>query len=378
MNAWLAVFLAVSPLSATTPAESALAQAQALVSREPGQSAGYNALALAAARRGVETADARFYQMADEALRQSFAAEADNFEGRKSEVCLLLARHEYAQAAESAARLNRQVPDDVAVYGCLVDAHAGLGNYPEAISAAQWMLKLRAGNPPGLERAGRLREVSGDLAGALEATGMAYDATPASDIESRARLLTRMAHLNLAAGDPAESERFAHTALGLISGNSAALGALGEVRMVQKRYDEAAGLFRRQHDAAPRPQELFALAKALAAAGRSGEAVEIFAAFEREASAVSGQADNANQELVAYYLDQAKAPLKALAVARLEIARRHDIFTLDCFARALNATGDSTAARAQMAKALAVGTADPEILRHGREIGVGPSVAAAR
>ena len=44
-----------------------------------------------------------------------------------------------------------------------------------------------------------------------------------------------------------------------------------------------------------------------------------------------------------YYADYAKEPAKALDVAQREYARRHDVFTLDCYAWALHVNGQDTA-----------------------------------
>ena len=82
----------------------------------------------------------------------------------------------------------------------------------------------------------------------------------------------------------------------------------------------------------------------------------------------SSLADNSNHELIAYYVDHAHQPAKAHEVARREIARRQDVFTLDCYAWALAATGDYRAAHAQMQKALQVGIKDPKILSHAEFI----------
>jgi hypothetical protein len=74
--------------------------------------------------------------------------------------------------------------------------------------------------------------------------------------------------------------------------------------------------------------------------------------------------DNSNRELVAYYVDHAKDPAQALAIARREIARRHDVFTLDSYAWALAANGDYAEANRQIRTALAVGVKDPAVLHH--------------
>ena len=72
-----------------------------------------------------------------------------------------------------------------------------------------------------------------------------------------------------------------------------------------------------------RAADLFAVGRARAAAGEHG-AAKTFAEFERLAVQAEDAADNANGELVEYYLDFLKAPGMALKVAEKEAARRHD------------------------------------------------------
>jgi hypothetical protein len=69
-----------------------------------------------------------------------------NFDGKRIEVWLLLGKHEFAAAREEALKLNREMPDDMMVYGFLTDANVELGNYDEAEKSAQFMLDLRPGN----------------------------------------------------------------------------------------------------------------------------------------------------------------------------------------------------------------------------------------
>lgn len=92
--------------------------------------------------------------------------------------------------------------------------------------------------------------------------------------------------------------------------------------MAQKRYGDAVTLFRRRYDSAPHAENLYTLAEALESAGRTEEAGRAFADFEKAALAESPLADNANHELIAYYVDHARRPQQALEIARREIARR--------------------------------------------------------
>ena len=351
-----------------SPAERSIAQARKLLEKKPNDFEAYNALALALSRRARETSGVTFYAQGEDALQKSFAIAPDNFDGQRIRVWLLLGRHEFAAALEAAIKLNQKMPDDVMLYGFLTDANVELGNYKEAETAAQWMLDLRAGNMPGLTRAAYLRELFGDVDGSLDLMNMAYQSTPPSEVEDGAWIVTQMAHLNLAVGKIDDAEKLSQQALAMFPGYHYALGNLAKVRIQQKRYGEAVDLLRQRYKAAPHAENLFDLAQALQLAGREEEAKNAFAEFERKSLLETNRADNSNHELVFYYADYAHQPGKALEVAQREFARRHDVFTLDCYAWALHLNGQNEEARKQITTALAVGIRDARLFRHAGEI----------
>ena len=359
---------AVCAQAPRSPAEISIQKAQAQIAKQPDHAPYYGSLAMAYARRARETSDVSYYAKAEETLERSFKIEPNNFETLRVKTWLLLGRHEFAKALEAATALNKQVPDDVTVYGYLADANAELGNYEEAVKAVQWMLNIRPGNIAGLTRAAYLRELHGDLSGAVDLMQMAYDATPFQEAEDRAWLLTQIAHLQLLSGNIKEAEMYATGALGLFPDYHYALGMLAQVRSAQNRHEEAVALLERRYTGAPHAENQFALAEELERAGRKDDAARAFAEFEQKALLESGSADNANHELIAYYVDYARQPAKALDLARQELARRHDAFTLDAYAWSLAATGDYVQANAEMQKALAFGVKDPKVLHHASEI----------
>jgi tetratricopeptide (TPR) repeat protein len=345
-----------------------MAQARKLIDKNPKDFEAYNALALALARRARETSDVTFYTQAEEALQKSFAISPDNFDGQRTHVWLLLGKHEFAAALEAAKKLNQKMPDDVMTYGFLTDANVELGNYKDAEAAAQWMLDLKPGNIPGLTRAAYLRELYGDIDGSLDLMNMAYQSTPPSEVEDQAWILTQMAHLNLAIGKTAESEKLSQQALNLFPGYHYALGNLAKVRIQQQRFGDAVVLLRQRYQAAPHAENMFDLAQALHLAGKTDEAAKAFAEFEQKSLLETGRGDNSNHELIFYYADYAKQPEKALEVATREFARRHDVFTLDSYAWALYVNGKYAEAQKQINTALAVGVRDPKMFRHAGEI----------
>jgi tetratricopeptide (TPR) repeat protein len=254
------------------------------------------------------------------------------------------------------------------VYGLLTEANAELGNYKDAETAAQWMLNLRPGNLPALTHAARLRELFGDIDGSYELLQMAYESTAPTEAEERAWLLTQMGHLRLAAGNTDAAEKLCQQALATFPNYPFAMGALGEVRIQQTRYEEAVVLFRQRYRFTSRTEHLFDLARALRLAGHEGEAKKAFAEFETKSLLASSHQDNSNRELIFYYADCVNQPAKALQVAEQEYSWRKDVYTLDAFAWALHANGQEVEARRQIEAALAVGLRDAKFLLHAGEI----------
>ena len=351
-----------------SPAQQKIAWAKAAIAKNPERYQAYNELALALARRARETSDVSYYAQAEAALEKSFKLTPDNLEGRKVRVWVLLGQHEFAKALETAKALNKRTPDDVLIYGFLVDANIELGNYKEAEEAAQWMLDIRPGNVPGLTRAAFLRELFGDVDGAVELMNAAYTSTQATELEDRAWILTQIAHLQLSIGQADSAEKLLQHALGLFPNYHYALANLAKVRAAQGKHAEAVELLRQRYQAALHAENLYDLAVAFKRAGRADEAKTAFAEFEQKSRRESELADNSNRELIFYYADHARKPAEALRIARLEAARRHDVYTQDAYAWALYASGQYAEARKQMEAALAVGIRDAKLFYHAGAI----------
>jgi tetratricopeptide (TPR) repeat protein len=363
-----------------SPAERSIAQAKRLIEKRPKDFEAYNALAFALSRRARETSDVKYYDEAADALKQSLALSPDNFGAARIHAWLLLGKHEFPAALEEAKKLNKRMPDDITTYGFLTDANIELGNYRDAETPAQTMLDLRPGNLPALTRAAYLRELFGDVEGSLQLMNMALQSTAPSEVEDAAWILAQMAHLELAAGNPAAAEKYLDNALKLFPGYHYALGNLAKVRIQQQRYDEAVQLLRERYQAAPHAENLFDLAEALQLAGRSEQARQAFAEFEQKSLLETNRKDNSNRELVLYYADYAHAPRKALDIAKRQFAWRHDVFTIDSYAWALHVNGQDKEARKQIESALSVGIRDSKLIRHAGEIALamGDKTAAER
>jgi tetratricopeptide (TPR) repeat protein len=363
-----------------SPAEMKIAAAARAIEANPNRYDSYNDLALAQARRARETADPSYYDAAEEALENSLRLAPNNLEAERIEVWVLLGKHEFGKALERATALNKRIPDDVMVYGFLADANIELGNYKEAEIAAQWMLDLRPGNVPALTRAAYLRELFGDIEGAIDLMQSAYQRIPYLESEDRAWTLTQLAHLNMMIGKIENADRMLQSALALFPGYHYALANLAKVRTAQNRHEDAARLLKDLYRIAPHPENLYIYAKAVERSGQPMEAKALYSRFEQDALRESEGTDNSNRELIYYYVDVAGKPDDALKIARLEIARRQDTHTLEAYAWALQSKGNYGDARKQMERALEVGIRDAGSFYHAGLIAkkAGDRVAAER
>ena len=351
-----------------TAAQLDQAAADAAIQKNPKNAESYNALALAFIQRAHETSDPRYYGPAEQAVTKSLQLAPDNFGGQKVRVRILLDRGEYAEALVLAKALNKRVPDDVPVYLLVAEADIALGDYKEAEDRAQWALNLRPPSPTSLMPAAQLRELFGDIDGALSFLNDAFRMSGSRDAQERAHILVEIARLSLATGKVDAADKVLDQALTTFPGYHPALRGLARVRSAQQRHAEAVEMWQRECRAVPQLQNYYGLARELEQAGRTDEANAAYADFEKRARSQASSPDNDNRELIFYYADRARKPAEALRIAEQEISRRHDTYTLDAYAWALYANSQYPEARKQMDAALAVGIRNSEMFYHAGAI----------
>ena len=358
------IVCAQAPRDAATPAQQKISWAEAAIKAHPDKSQPYNDLALAYVQRVRESADPSYYLQAEAALRKSFQITPDNLEGQKARLMISLGRGEFAEALSLAKALNKKTPDDILLYGFIADAAIALGDYREAEAAAQWMLDMRPGNVPGLLRGATLRRLYGDVRGAKDFFSQAYQQMAPTQTEELAWTLTQMADLQLSTGDIDGAEQLLRSAIQQFPGYYATLEGLAKVQTARQHYSEAVDLLRQRNQSFPTATSRYALAQALERAGQSTEADVAYRDFVTSARALIEASDNANAELISYYLGRGQNPIEALRIARLEIAGRHDVSTLDAYAWALCVNGQYGGAQKQIAAALAVGVREARFFYH--------------
>ena len=351
-----------SGLSTSTPAQRLIADAQNAVAASPKDATALSELAMAYAKRGRETADPTHYEQGLATVAKALELDPTNLQARRNEVWLLLGLHDFEGALAKARELNQKIPDDPMVYGLLADAQVELGDYAGAEESVQWMLDLRPGSVAALTRGAYMRELFGDLDGAMMWMSDALERTDPAAAEDRAWILAQMAHLEIQREEFDAAIELAEAALELFPSYHYALAELAKATTKAGDLERALELWQRHYEVSPHPENLYQVAEALVRLGRTDEAQPLFETFEQEALGESTAVDNANGELITYWIERANQAEKALELATREIERRRTIHTLDAYAMALAANGRTQEARAALEEALAVGTVDPEIL----------------
>ncbi len=344
-----------------------IAAARQTIVKEPAKAQGYNELAAVLARKCRETANLDFCKQGEDAVTQSLKISPNNFDGQHARVPILLVEQRYAEALDEARRLNKKIPDDNSLYGFMADAEMALGEYAEAEKSAQWMIDMRQVNAPGLQRGARVRELLGYTDGALEWWGSALRLTTAADTEERAWILTQMARLNLTIGKTEPADKQLQQALVLEPEYPYALEQLASARMAQGMPGEAVDLLQRRLNRSVSIPAMYELALAIEKTGDTAKAAEAFEKFHNAAMDAETRPDNANRELILYFADHGRSK-EAVSLAQRELARRKDIATLDAAAWAMYRNGSASEAKKLSDRALATGSKDLGIAKHGELI----------
>ena len=304
------------------------------------------------------TNDAGFYTVAEQA-----AACLDSIQP-SDPAALLLRGHVLHQMhrfreAEVIARRLVTLREFVLDFGLLGDALMEQGRLAEAADAYQKMMDLKPFYQSYV-RAAHLRWLKGDLDGAIAMMTAAVKSASPRDPESVAWAYVRLATYHLQRGQFVEAERMIASSLQFVPDYAAALLVRGRIQLAQNRPAEAVGSLEKAARLNPLPEYNWTLAEALRSVNRIDDAIAV------EQMVV---VDGGDPRTVAVYLSTRQTDVeKAVDLARAELEKRTDVFTLDALAWALARAGHIDEAATVMSRALAEGTQDGRLFLHAATI----------
>jgi tetratricopeptide (TPR) repeat protein len=273
-------------------------------------------------------------------LDKALSLEPENFQALIIKASLMMTLHQFQEAKRLAQIAIARAPYNAFSHGVLTDALIELGEYGEAVKACDKMLSLR----PDLRsyaRASYVRELHGDLDGAIAAMRMASDAGVAGH-ESRAWALYQLGMLYLQQGK-ADTAAFIFKGILEERPNYAyATAGLAQVNSAKKNYTEAIELLRQAYKIVPDHGFIEQLVEVYRAAGE----VKFADSTAQEVLKTFGQHEkggwNINREFAMFCANHDINLAAALKRAKSEYeARPNNIDVLETYAWALYKDGQA-------------------------------------
>ena len=182
--------------------------------------------------------DPQALQLFEEILKEN----KNDFEALIGKSTVLLSQHHFAEALVSGQEALIQNPYSSSVYGVLTDAYVETGNYNKAIESADQMASLHP-DLRSYSRISYLREIHGDMNGAIEAMDMAVKAgIPGMEETEWARY--QLGYLYERSGKLMEADLQYQSCVFFKADFAAAYIGKGRIFQKQKNYLEAERFFK--------------------------------------------------------------------------------------------------------------------------------------
>lgn len=327
-------------------------------------------------QEGRVTGDYTYYNAAAlELIDGVLLKKPQHFEAICLKAMVFLSQHRFAEARELAEQARTQNPYNSFVYGLLTDACVELGDYTQAVAMTDQMVNIRP-DIRSYSRVSYLREIHGDLPGAVEAIQMAVAAGyPGNEDTEWARMV--LAHLYEDSNQLDKAEQEYKIALEERPDYPFALAGMGRVARYRGDYAAAVDYLERARDVMADVaflEELCDLYRLNGQAAKADECARItidaLLADDITASRDKNSGHYSDLELAKIYL-KTNQPDKALARAQAEYQRRpQNIDACETLAWALYKNGRAMEAWPLMQTALRTKSQTPERLVRAGLIGI--------
>lgn len=284
-------------------------------------------LAMAYMQEGRVTGEHPYYypaalELVDEVIDSKPEEKEVLYEATVAKASIQLSLHQFEQALVTGHQALQINDKRASVYGVLCDANVELGNYEEAIRMADKMVAIRP-DLKSYSRISYLREINGDMPGAIEAMQMASKAG-FPGLEQTAWSKVTLGGLYEKTGDLQQAEVIYRQALAENPNYAFALGGLGRIEAKQKNYTQAIEYLTKAAIILPEFSFQEELAHVYKQTGQNQKArvamKELLAGLQEDEDA----GHNVDLELAKIYVELAPDYDKALTYALNEYKRRPD------------------------------------------------------
>lgn len=293
--------------------------------------------------------------------------EPANFEALIYKAIIQLSQHHFADGLTTAQQAQKSNPYNAFIYGIMVDANVELGNYTAAVESSDKMVSIRP-DLRSYSRIAYLREIHGDIPGAIEAMKMAIEAGMPGH-ESTEWCRAQLGHLYELQGDVKAAENEYSTSLEMRPGYAYALAGMARIETAKNNYEKAIEQYKHAYDMVNDYSFKENMVDIYRSAGKNKEADELGKEVIREMTAASANTNKddssghySDRELAYAYLAVNNTD-KALEHALLEYNRRPDnIDVNETVAWVYYKQGDYQKALPYIKTALRTGSKNPTLL----------------
>jgi len=329
-----------------------------LIRLSPDSSRGHTALASLYIRRARATGDFSINEKAAEAIKKALELNPADPSARKLDISLLATFHKFEEAREKAIALTRDFPKDAFAYGILVDANVEMGNYDEAVAAAQNMVDFRP-DSSSFARVGQMRSLYGDHKGAVEALKKAARTADPQDKEALAWCLSALGNEYMKYGNPAAAEASFDEALGILPGYM--IAAVPKAHLLAARGDLAAAANLITSASGTMHTDGYITLGDIATL--SGDSAKAAVEYEKAEVAAKGPHGDAHR-IALLWADQDIRHQEAVEIAEVDYQANKDIYSADIYAWTLYRQGRFVEAKQAIDRALSLKFKDARILYH--------------
>lgn len=359
---------AAGPTARAVTLSAQVVELEERVERAPSDLASWQALGVLYVRRANESADPSFYALAERALDEADALAPNDpltLIGRGN---LALALHDFELAREFGALAHAELPSSGDALAVLVDAEVELGDYEAAVRRTEQLLELRP-DVAALSRVSYLRELHGDIPGAITAMNSAGAAADGGSAFDRATVSALVGDLLLDTGDTTGAAAAYASALEVSPGLVPAEVGLARIEAAGDDTEAAIERLERVVAGQPRPDALSLLGDLRRRAGDEGAAADADELVRTVARLQESSGQSVDLELALFEADRGDDPQRALELAEASHdARPDNVFAADVLAWALHRAGKSEEAVEHVEHALRLGTQDPLLRFHAAVI----------
>jgi tetratricopeptide (TPR) repeat protein len=260
-------------------------------------------------------------------LDKILSKEPKNFEALCCQSTVLLSQHHFTDGLTVAKKGLAINPNSAFIYGLLCDANVELGNYEEAVKMSDKMISIRP-DIRSYSRISYLREIHGDLRGAIDAMKLAV-ASGYPGLEQTEWTRTILAHLYENTGCLDSAAYQYNMALAERPDYPYAIAGLGRIEKEKGNYRNAIAYYEKakgmitEFSFTDELTDLYLLNNEFDKADKSAQEVISMLSPTSNAEGVSGHGHYADKELAYAYLKTGDLD-NALKHALIEYERRPD------------------------------------------------------